>query len=124
MELRESKPELRYKPDDNGEPDEVTSRARVRIADLLQQAFDVRSVALTGLFILALFYTIYFLRAVLLPVILALLLSYLLRPVVRVLVRIWIPALIAPAMILLVLLTTIGYGISALATPATAWLEK
>src|ERR1051325_6396359 len=53
MELHESEPERRYKPDDNGQPDEVVSRARVRVADLLQRAFDVRSVALTGLFILA-----------------------------------------------------------------------
>ena len=56
---------------------------RVRMHDLLQRPFDVRSIALTGLFLLAIFYTIYFLRSLLLPIVLALLLSYLLRPVVR-----------------------------------------
>ena len=57
--------------DDDSEAEQVTSRARLRIAELLERPFDIRSLALTGLFILALFYTIYFLRSVLLPVVLA-----------------------------------------------------
>jgi len=52
---------------DDREARKVTSRARLRITDLLQKPFDVRSIALTGLFILAVFYTIYFMRSVLLP---------------------------------------------------------
>ena len=51
--------------------------------ELLHRPFDVRSFATTGLFLLAIFYTIYFLRSLLLPIVLALLLSYLLRPIVR-----------------------------------------
>jgi hypothetical protein len=50
---------------------------RIRLPELLRGPFDIRSIALTGLFILAIFYTIYFMRAVLLPLVLALLLSYL-----------------------------------------------
>src|SRR5437773_8125468 len=65
--------------DDENQAGIVTSRARLRTAELLQKPFDVGSIALTGLFILALFYTIYFMRSVLLPIVLALLLSYLLR---------------------------------------------
>ena len=110
--------------DDNGEADEVTSRAQLRMADLLQQPFDVRSIALTGLFVLATFYTIYFLRAVLLPIVLAWLLSYLLRPIVRMLSRIKIPPLLGAALILLALLSIVTMGVSALAAPATAWLAK
>src|SRR6266513_4073551 len=98
MERREKKAELTYEADDNAEADQVASRARLRMADLLQQPFDVRSVALTGLFILAVFYTIYFLRAVLLPIVLAWLLSYLLRPIVRTLARIKIPTLLGAAL--------------------------
>ncbi len=64
--------------DDEREAKKVTSRARLRIAELLQKPFDVRSIALTGLFVLAVFYTIYFMRSILLPIVLALLLSYLL----------------------------------------------
>jgi hypothetical protein len=47
---------------DEQEAGKVASRARLRIAELLQKPFDVRSIALTGLFILAVFYTIYFMR--------------------------------------------------------------
>src|SRR5438270_12034385 len=70
--------------DDENQAGIVTSRARLRTAELLQKPFDVRSIALTGLFILALFYTIYYMRSILLPIVLALLLSYLLRPIVLV----------------------------------------
>ena len=69
--------------DEEREAEKVESRARLRITELLQRPFDVRSIALTGLFILAVFYTIYFMRSILLPIVLALLLSYLLRPIVR-----------------------------------------
>jgi len=77
--------------DDAHEAEEVESRARLRVAELSQRPFDIRSIALTGLFILAVFYTIYFMRSVLLPLVLALLLSYLLRPIVRGLARLRIP---------------------------------
>src|SRR5690348_8083395 len=83
------------------EAEKVESRARLRITELLQRPFDVRSIALTGLFILAVFYTMYFMRSVLLPVILALLLSYLLRPIVRALARWKIPLSVGAAFVLI-----------------------
>jgi predicted PurR-regulated permease PerM len=106
------------------EATKVESRARLRIAELLQKPFDVRSIALTGLFILALFYTIYFMRSVLLPIVLALLLSYLFRPIVRGLARLKVPLSVSAAFILIGLFALVGYGISALATPAVGWLQK
>jgi predicted PurR-regulated permease PerM len=110
--------------DDENQAGKVTSRARLRTAELLQKPFDVRSIALTGLFILALFYTIYFMRSILLPIVLALLLSYLLRPIVRGLAKLKIPLAVSAAVILIGLLVLVGYGISALATPTVAWLQK
>jgi predicted PurR-regulated permease PerM len=110
--------------DDENQVGKVTSRARLRTAELLQKPFDVRSIALTGLFILALFYTIYFMRSILLPIVLALLLSYLLRPIVRGLAKLKIPLTVSAAVILIGLLVLVGYGISALATPTVAWLQK
>jgi predicted PurR-regulated permease PerM len=110
--------------DEEREAEKVESRARLRITKLLQRPFDVRSIALTGLFILAVFYTMYFMRSILLPVILALLLSYLLRPIARALARLKIPLPVGAAFILIVLLALVGYGISALATPAAGWLHK
>ena len=110
-------------PGGNHEPETVSS-SRLRIGDLLQRPFDIRSIALTGLFILAVFYTIYFMRAILLPLVLALLLSYLLRPIVRGLARLKIAPAFGAAIVLATLITTIGYGIFSLATPAAGWLEK
>ena len=108
-----------------GEPETETAAApRLRIPDLLQKPFDVRSVALTGLFVLALFYTMYFARAVLLPVVLALLLSYLFRPVVRSLGKIGIRPSAAAALILAGVIGIAAYGISFLSAPVAGWLEK
>ena len=110
--------------DDENQAGIVTSRARLRTAELLQKPFDVGSIALTGLFILALFYTIYFMRSILLPIVLALLLSYLLRPIVRGLARLKIPLPVGSALILIGLLAVVSSGISALATPTVTWLQK
>jgi predicted PurR-regulated permease PerM len=110
--------------DDENQAGKVTSRARLRTAELLQKPFDVRSIALTGLLILAVFYTIYFMRSILLPIVLALLLSYLLRPIVRGLAKLKIPLAVSAAVILIGLLVLVGYGISALAAPTVAWLQK
>src|SRR5438046_10043635 len=103
-------------PGGNHEPETVSS-SRLRIGELLQRPFGIRSIALTGLFILAVFYTIYFMRSILLPIILALLLSYLLRQIVRGLARLKIPLPVGAAFILIVLLVLVGYGIYWLATP-------
>jgi predicted PurR-regulated permease PerM len=104
--------------------EEVESRARSRVAELSQRPFDVRSIALTGLFILAMFYTIYFMRSILLPIVLALLLSYLLRPIVRGFARLKIPLPVSAALLLIGFFGLIGYGISVLATPTVEWLQK
>src|SRR5881394_187378 len=110
--------------DDERQSKKVSSRARLRIGDLLQRPFGIRSIALTGLFILAVFYTIYFMRSVLLPIVLGLLLSYLLRPIVRALARLRIPLPVGAAFILLGLFAIVSYGISALVTPAVGWVQK
>jgi predicted PurR-regulated permease PerM len=110
--------------DDAHEAEEVASRARSRVAEWSQRPFDVRSIAVTGLFILAVFYTIYFMRSILLPMVLALLLSYLLRPIVRGLARLKIPLPVSAAVLLIGFFGLIGYGISALAAPTAGWLEK
>jgi predicted PurR-regulated permease PerM len=110
--------------DDEDKAEKVTSLARLRTAKLLQKPFDVASIALTGLLVLALFYTIYFMRSVLLPLVLALLLSYLLRPIVRGLAELKIPLAVGAAVILIALLALVGSGISALTAPTVAWLQK
>jgi predicted PurR-regulated permease PerM len=121
IELEKAPPKTE---EDGTQSEEAVVRPRIRMHELLQRPFNVRSVSLTGLFLLAIFYTIYFVRSLLLPIVLALLLSYLLRPIVRGLARLKIPPIIGSAMLLLSIVGLIGYGTSFLATPAASWLEK
>lgn len=119
--------ETQSPPVTDGELAEASESAplrRVRMPDLLHRPFGIRSFALTGIFVLAVFYTMYFARAVLLPLVLALLLSFLFAPFVRALKRIKIPPPFGAALILLSVIAIIGYAISFLATPAAGWLEK
>src|SRR5947208_7625992 len=92
------------------------------LAHRLRRPADIKSVALTGLFILAVFYTMYFMRAMLLPLVLALLLSYLLAPVVRLLGRLRVNAPLGAAIVLLSLVGSLIYGASRLAEPVAGWL--
>ena len=118
-------PENVAKSDANGEHTDENALPRLhRLPELLRGPFDVRSIALTGLFVLAIFYTMYFMRSVLLPLVLALLLSYLLRPIVRVFKRWLIPAPLGAALVLLSTIAAIVYATSFLAAPAAGWLEK
>src|SRR5689334_20854186 len=114
------------KGQDQDEEDEKPTvvKPRLWMHDLLQRPFQTRSVPTTGLFLLAIFYTAYVVRSLLLPFVLALLLSYLLRPIVRFLARIKIPPIIGAALLLLSLVATIAYAFSLLAAPAAGWLEK
>jgi predicted PurR-regulated permease PerM len=110
--------------DDEQRANEVASHARLRVAEVSQQSFDVRSIALTGLFVLAVFYTIYCMRSILLPIVLALLLSYLLRPIVRGFAQLKIPLPVGAALLLIGFFGLVGYGISVLAPPTAEWLQK
>src|SRR5688572_30841280 len=97
---------------------------RLKLKDVLRRPFDVKSFALTGLFILAVFYTMYFMRSMLLPLVLALLLSYLLAPLVRGLGRLRIGAPMGSALVLLSLIGLLFYGIWFVSEPAAGWIEK
>ncbi len=109
--------------DESPAEEQATPASRRRLLELLRSPFDVRSIALTGLFILAVFYTIFFMRAILLPLVLALLLSYLLAPIVRLLKKLYIRPPLGAAILLLSLFGLVGYGVASLATPAAGWLE-
>jgi predicted PurR-regulated permease PerM len=121
IELEKAPPKTE---EDGTQSEETVVRPRIRMHELLQRPFNVRSVSLTGLFLLAIFYTIYFVRSLLLPIVLALLLSYLLRPIVRGLAKLKITPIIGSALLLLSIVGLIGYGTSFLAMQAASWLEK
>src|SRR5207245_7014123 len=99
MGSNEEEAKLTHEGYDDSEGEQVTARARWRIAELLERPFDIRSLALTGLFILAVFYTIYYVRSVLVPIVLALVVGCLLRPIVRGRARIKIQNLLCSAVI-------------------------
>ena len=80
--------------------------------------------AVKGLFVLALFYTFYFARSLLLPVVLALLLSLILYPAVRALKRARIPEPLGAAMIVGALTAALGLGVYQLFEPASEWIGK
>jgi predicted PurR-regulated permease PerM len=80
--------------------------------------------AVKGLFILALFYTFYFARSLLLPVVLAVLLSLILSPAVRSLKRMSIPEPLGAAVIVGIVTAVLSWGLLQLFEPATDWLAK
>jgi predicted PurR-regulated permease PerM len=83
----------------------------------------VRGWIVTAIFVLAVFYSLYVARDLLLPMVLALLFSFLLAPVVRVLRRFHVPRAMASALLVLTLLGAVGYAASGLSEPAAAWLQ-
>src|SRR5579862_2504722 len=87
-------------------------------------AVALRSVMLTGLFLLALAFTLRLARDFFLPLILAFFLSFLLRPVLRMLNRVHIPDAIGAALLLLAVVGGVGLGVYSLVTPAASWLAK
>lgn len=103
-------------------PEEELPRPDIR--KLLHGPFGIRSIALTGLFVLASFYTLYFGRAFFLPIVLALLLSFLLSPVVRGLKKLHIPEALGAALAIFSLLGLLVLGAVELATPAYEWMGQ
>lgn len=106
-------------------PGEERPRPNIKkLRDVLQGPFGIKSIALTGLFILALFYTLYLGRAFFLPIILAVLLSLLLTPVVRLLKKLRIPEGLGAALVVFSLLGLLGWGAYELAAPAYEWVQQ
>jgi predicted PurR-regulated permease PerM len=118
-----------FRPDAPGVPATDAEGGAVEQPDLgkLGRALDrveVRSIAITGLLVLAVLYTLYFARAFLLPIVLAVLLDFLLSPVVRTLKRAKIPEPAGAALVLLALLGAVGFAGYSLAGPAQEWVAK
>ncbi|MEP7011487.1 MAG: AI-2E family transporter [Acidobacteriota bacterium] len=91
----------------------------------IARALGIRNGPLTGLFLLAAFYTLYAARSFLLPVVLAGLLTLLLEPVVRFLKRrLRIPAPLGAGIVLFALLGGLGFAVYQLAQPAYDWMGK
>ena len=88
------------------------------------RGLDVRSVSLTGLFILASVWLLHQAQDFAVPLTLALLLHFLLMPVVRWFKRHRIAEPLAAAVILLLMTGLVGLTVYQLAEPAAQWLQK
>lgn len=119
-----------FEPDVAGPPPEPGSGEPVahpdiaKLGEALRDRLEVRSVALTGLFVLATFYTLYFARAFFLPIVLAVLLDFLLSPLIRGLKRARIPEPLGAALVIVVLLGAAGASVYGLVGPAKEWAAK
>ncbi len=95
-----------------------------KTAQLFEGPLGIRSIALTALFILACFYTLYFARAFLLPILLATVFMFLLSPIVRALKKIRIPEYLGAALVILGLFACIGAAVYQLSGPVSDWLPR
>lgn len=101
-------------PEGNGEPEPIVIRMPV----------DVRNVALTIIAAVGLVLFLHYAQAVLIPVVLGTLIFYALDPVVDALERWRVPRAIGAAVILLLLISGVGYGLWALRDDAMAVVEE
>jgi predicted PurR-regulated permease PerM len=104
-------------PAPTGEPPNVT-----KLANLLGEGADARHVALVGLFVLALFYTLHLAQAFFLPIVLAILLDFLLSPLVRALRRLGLPEPLGAGVVMLGLVAVLVIGLYNLAGPAAKYI--
>jgi predicted PurR-regulated permease PerM len=93
-----------------------------KLANLLGENADARHVALIGLFVLAVFYTLHLARDFFLPIVLAILLDFLLSPVVRALRKIGIAEPLGAGIVMLGLLGVLVVGAYRLSRPAADYI--
>lgn len=90
----------------------------------IQRPRRMTAIAVTGLFVLALFYTFYLARDFFLPIVLAWILSLLLSPVVRFLKKLRIPEALGAFIVIAVIFGGFVAGAMALSGPASDWIAK
>ncbi|MEQ9618455.1 MAG: AI-2E family transporter [Deltaproteobacteria bacterium] len=95
-----------------------------KLGKLFNGTLSVRSLSISGLFILAVLYTLYVARAIFIPISFAILLSLLLAPAVNALKKIRIPEELGAAVVLILLLGILSASVYVFYQPATEWLQK
>src|ERR1044071_599119 len=109
--------------DEDSKPENKPQPDVGELATLLEP-FNVRSIALTGLFILAIFFTLKVASSFFIPVVLAILLNFVFASTIRTLGRLWISPPLAAFIVLGCFIGGVAFGIYQLAGPARAWMAK
>jgi predicted PurR-regulated permease PerM len=95
-----------------------------KVGTALRERVEITSIAITGLFVLGFFYTLYFARAFFVPLILALMLDFLLSPIVRALKRLRFPEPLGALVVLVGLVLVLTTAVYSLADPVREWLTR
>jgi len=90
----------------------------------IQRPWHATAIAIVGLFLLAVIYTLYFAREILLPITLAWIINMLLRPVLNFLKRCHIHEAIGAGILLIGIVGLFVASIVLVSEPASAWLSK
>ena len=93
-----------------------------KLASLLGPGADARHVALVGLFVLAVFFTLRLAREFFLPIVLAILLDFLLSPLIRTLRKAGIPEPFGAGIVVLGVLSLFVVGAYRLSGPAAEYI--
>jgi predicted PurR-regulated permease PerM len=100
------------------------ARAVEEAVEETKPQITVAAASVAALALLALFYTLFVARALILPVVVAILLSFLLRPAVRLLRRMHLREPIGAAIVVLGGVAVMGTLILLLSAPARSWAER
>jgi predicted PurR-regulated permease PerM len=112
-------------PEPSKDPVDLIAQETSQRADINElDKPNVRSIALTGIFLILVLCALKLASSFFIPVVLAIVLSFLFASVIRGLHRLYIPPFFGSALIILVLLGGIGFGIYQLASPAREWMVK
>jgi predicted PurR-regulated permease PerM len=108
------------------DPDEAKSANPPDISELPEAitSLHIRSIALTGIFLLSALYTLKLASAFFIPVVLAVLLSFVFASTIRTLQRLWIPPPVGAVLVVGCLIGAVGFGVYQLARPARDWMGK
>ena len=101
-----------------------TGRGMTPFAGFVEDPPRSHSVALTGLFVLGILYTLHIGRVIFIPIAIAVMLSVLLAPVIRRMKKLKIPEPVGAALLLSMIVFLFAYGLSRLAEPAAEWVGR
>ncbi|HEU4700608.1 MAG TPA: AI-2E family transporter [Gemmatimonadales bacterium] len=95
-----------------------------KLARVLSEGSDIRTIALVGLLVLAIVYTLYFAAGLLVPIVVAIMFDFLLSPAVRWLRKFRLPDPVGGAVVVVGLLAVLVVAGWQLATPAAEWIRR